>query len=86
MTDEEEEAWFDAAEDNSPEVKRATYMGLREHDFFDTFGSCSPGTGYDLVKAAMERGYDPETSGHFEMWFFSYLGEWLKTAEPIPQL
>ena len=36
--------------------------------------------GYELISAAMQVGYDREKHGQFQMWFFDYLAEWLKTA------
>jgi hypothetical protein len=82
MTDDEEEAWFENADKSSPEYRRAIeVLSDSENDFYAAFKVCSPLSGYDLVKAAIEVGYDPERSGSFQYWFFDYLGEWLKTAE-----
>lgn len=52
-------------------------------DFHDAF-MADPSTGYRLVAAAVEKGYDP-TEGGFESWFFNYLVEYLKTAEAVDE-
>jgi hypothetical protein len=82
MTDDEEEAWYDANPDkNSPARVRASYIGLGDgDDFHKAFESCSPMTGYKLVSAAMECGYDAKKHGGFVFWLFDYIGEYLKTA------
>ena len=49
------------------------------------FSSCTANEGYDLIKGAMERGYDPDDGPIFAYWFFNYLGEYLKTAEMVEE-
>ena len=81
MTDEEEEAWFEAVDKTSPEYHRGIKLILsKEFDEYEDQFMCDPRTGYMLITAAMERGYDPHASGHIAHWLFDYLGEWLKTA------
>ena len=77
MTDNEEEAWFEANE-GTPEMARM--MAMAPAEFRGVF-ECDPLTGYGLVTAAMERGYDPDKSGDFAYWLFDRIGEYLKTAE-----
>ena len=72
--EDEQEAWLQANK-GTPEYVRV-WMEV-PHDFATAF-MMEPGLGYDLVTAAMKRGYDPETSGDFTTWFFDLLGEHLK--------
>lgn len=82
MTDEEEEAFFDQLDDNDRLYDRS--IGLIQGDFIGAFQG-SPQDGYNLVKAGITRGYDPDKHGQFEIWFFDYLGEWLKTAPMVDE-
>ena len=77
--EEDQTAWFEAQPDGSPEVERA--MAYTPDDFQDAF-KVDPALGYDLVVAAMTKGYDPVDGGDFHGWFFDYLGEHLKIAVP----
>lgn len=77
MTDEEEDAWFEATDENSPEYKRAMAF---PYAFSKHFEDCGPNLGYWLIKAAIEKGYNPDKDGQFTSWFFDYLGEYLVTA------
>ena len=81
MTDEQEEAWFKENEDNPALIETA--LGFVPDDFRNAF-DLDPGTGYRLVMAGKECGYDPETSGFFVNWLWEHLGEHLKTAAPTP--
>lgn len=77
MTDDEMESWFDDPARTDAENKRAS--GILPNDFNEAFNG-NPVSGYMLVKAAMERGYDPEESGYFANWFYDYIGRYLVTA------
>jgi hypothetical protein len=72
----EQEAWFEANRD-TPAYARV-WQDVPT-DFQEAF-RVTPDLGYDLVTAAKEKGYDPETSGFFVDWFFDLLGEHLKDA------
>lgn len=78
MTDEEIEIWFEAQPDGDPKAKRALEPAPK--DFKDQL-KMDPRAGYKIVLNSIEKGYDPQTSGHFGEWFFDYLGEYLQTAE-----
>lgn len=41
--------------------------------------SMAPFIGFKLVQAAITLGFNPETSGRFELWLFHYLATWLET-------
>ena len=47
-------------------------------DEFATALICDPNSGYRLVAACMEKGYNQTTSLY--SWLFDYLGRWLLTA------
>lgn len=80
MPDEaEQEAWFSIHPSGTPEYERA--MAYTPDDFAQAM-KVDPALGYDLVVAAMTKGYDPREGGDFHAWFFDYLGEYLKTAVP----
>ena len=81
MTDEQEESWFKENEDNRALIETA--LGFVPDDFRRAF-DLDPGTGYRLVMAGKECGYDPETSGYFVNWLWEHLGEHLKAAAPVP--
>lgn len=84
MTDDEEDAYIESIEKDSPEYQRALYS-RHLGDFADEFSSMPAMTGYKLIKGAMDKGYDPKVHGFFSEWFFDYLGEWLKTAEMVDE-
>ena len=81
MTDDEEDEWENAADKNSIEYKR--WFGW-PREFVEQFENCGPNTGYDLVAAAMQVGYDRKKDGTFAYWLFDYLAEYLKTAIADP--
>lgn len=80
LSDEDEEALYQANKDNEIGA-RIVSMSLPE-DFSRAFGRMNPRTGYEIITAAMERGYDPKESGDLSWWLFDWIGEYLKTAEP----
>lgn len=80
LDDEAEEALYEANK-GTPIGDRIASMKLPQ-DFKDAFEAVTPRAGYSLVCAAMEKGYDPETSGDFSWWFYDCVGEHLKTAVP----
>lgn len=81
MTDDEEEAWSESVDKTSPEyIRWRTWPGA----FSERFEDCGPNLGYRLIKAAIQKGYDPDNDGFFGYWFFDYLGEYLKTAVADP--
>lgn len=82
MSEKEEDDWIEAQPDGSPEKVRAEFLGF-EGDFHEQFSSCTAMEGYRLVSAAIEKGYDPAVHGGFAYWFFDFIGEFLKTAEPL---
>lgn len=77
----------DMLDENSPEAKAAFDEWDRwQQDVqrFKRFFHVTPELGWSLIEAAKERGYDPETSGWFADWFFTYLGKWIETHKPFP--
>ncbi|MEP9413811.1 hypothetical protein ABLE92_05605 [Gordonia sp. VNQ95] len=84
MSDAEQKRWWAAHDtDDDPDVRRVMWFDdERCADFLDAFGTCSPDLGFDLVSGALQRGYRLD-DGSFRMWFFDYLGEYLRTAEPL---
>ena len=80
MTDDEEEAWFKKHEGNDELLNSA--MGYIPDDFRDAF-RVHPNTGYKLVMAAEQRGYNHKTSGDLVHWLWEHLGEHLKTSAPV---
>lgn len=80
LDDEAEEALWRANEHN--EIGRRIVSTEMPEDFKAAFAEMSPLMGYDLVRAAMERGYDPKTSGDLHWWLYDWFGEFLKTAVP----
>lgn len=79
LDDKAEEELWEANKDN--EIGKRIVLDLPD-DFEEAFASFSPLTGYDLITAAMQRGYDPEKSGDLSWWLFDWMGEFLKTATP----
>lgn len=51
------------------------------HEFVTAF-FCPVDTGYEIYKAAMKAGYNPETDGFFAYWLWDYLSDYLETAVP----
>ncbi|WP_245549915.1 hypothetical protein [Gordonia effusa] len=82
MSEVESDAWLDSLTPGTIEYRRAFWYGNEADglDFVEAFGNCDPNSGYELVAAAMARGYDRERDGIFVSWFFDYLGEFLVTA------
>lgn len=80
MTDEEEEEWFKKHEDDHELIDSA--LGHVPDDFRNAF-QIHPNTGYKLVTAAKQRGYNPKTSGDIINWLWEHFGEHLKTAVPV---
>ncbi|MDF3281738.1 MULTISPECIES: hypothetical protein [unclassified Gordonia (in: high G+C Gram-positive bacteria)] len=88
MSEDEEDAWWAersgghqdlAAQD--PEVERELWAtDERCADFLSAFRACSPNDGFDLVTAAAHCGYERARDGVFEIWFFDYLGDHLRSA------
>lgn len=81
MTSDEEDAWAEAQDPDSPEYKRWNTIPGK---FAKQFDDCGPMGGYELIKAAIDKGYDRKIHGHFQYWLFDYLAEYLKTATPEP--
>lgn len=79
MTDDEEEAYFESLTHGSPEYDRVSFAYDRG-DFEEVFSNMTAMTGYKMITAAMEKGYDQKQHGCFLPWFFDYLGEYLKDA------
>jgi len=93
MTDDQEDEWFEKAAKDSPEYLREFKLILSdEFNAYEKAFTCDPRTGYELVGALKEVGYDPGKDGFVAHWLFDYLGEWLKTApmeedgDAFPQL
>jgi len=71
VPDDQWEAWLEQNPKGTPAYERT--MG--EHpDDFDKALVCDPALGWELVNASIPFGYDPETSGYFGQWLFSWIG------------
>ena len=93
MTDEQEDQWFETADETSADYYRTLKL-ISTPEFYEYRNQfrCSPGTGYELVTAMQQVGYDPFKDGRAADWLFGYLGKWLTTApmteggDPFPSL
>jgi len=83
MTVEEEAALLESLDPESPEYARAD-LWLPPDDFVDGLTGNAVDS-YKLVRAAVEKGYDIEKDGNFYLWFFDYLGEWIKNADMVDE-
>lgn len=81
MTDDQEDEWYENTDRSTPEWERGSKF---PYDFSAAFENCGPDLGYRLIKAATEKGYDPNKDGFFAFWFFDYLGQYLIDAEEDP--
>lgn len=53
-------------------------------EFEKSIMNCGPRSGYDLWKAALEEGYDPEKDGYrISLWLFHKMGEMIRDYEPV---
>ena len=59
---------------------------MEKADEFEIALESDPMTGYELILAAMKKGYNPDVYGRFAYWLFDHLGQWLKDhPEPIKE-
>ncbi|NMO01385.1 hypothetical protein HH308_09175 [Gordonia sp. TBRC 11910] len=79
MTEEQEQAWWDAETTSTEDKAREFFFDepLGEQ-YREVFARTTIRVGYRLSVAAMQRGYDPDLA--WDLWFFDYLGEYLRTA------
>ena len=80
LDDAAEEALWKANEHN--EIGARIVSTELPESFKEAFDTMNPRTGYDLVVASMQRGYDPDTSGDLAWWLWDWFGEYLRTATP----
>ena len=70
VPDDQWEEWFAA---NAGTAAYERTMSREPADFSAAF-VCEPSVGWDLVRACITLGYDPEESGDFRQWLFSWIG------------
>jgi hypothetical protein len=85
ITEAEEDAWFEAhPEEEDTHLDKLISEGFYK-DFEKHFENGSLMDGYNLISAAIKKGYDKKRHGDFKWWLFDYLGEYLKTAEMVEE-
>lgn len=61
------------------DVKKEEEFSKRYEEFKKSFNKVYPTTGYDLVKACIESGYNREKDGwNVIIWLFNYIGNYLE--------
>ncbi|ALG86568.1 hypothetical protein [Gordonia phthalatica] len=83
MPEEEADAYFNSLDPESPEHRRLmVFTSESWADFSEAFERCDAVDGYELIKAAVQVGYDDSEGYGFSRWLFDYLGAYLGTATP----